>query len=393
MTRGFTGRVQTCAVFVVVGCLTTGAWALDVTSVGAKGDGKADDTAAFARAFQKERDVHVPPGTYLVTGLELGNNAYLHGSGAASSIVLKSGEGTIRVGNDCRVTNLKFTGQDMFKGAAGSQSRAMITIRKVRDVTVDHVRVENYRYTAVHAEHARNVNILNCHFEKTNWAILLSFCKRVRVSGNRIFHAGTHGIQFWGNWKFENKDSEDLIFTDNYIKDGGAGALWGTGATRVVFANNIVDGASDVGLDLEWCDDATITGNTVRNCRNAGIALLFACRRVAITGNTVINDRKIDDPKASWWSRSGIQLSYPNRETFKNDKGHRDVTIVGNTIHCAKGKRRAIWVGSESNNVTIASNTVNAGGIWHGGHHNVHPMKLVEIKQNTVIHRGNGFVR
>jgi len=73
--------------------------------------------------------------------------------------------------------------------------------------------------------------------------------------------------------------------------DGPAGScIWGTGAKRVVMNGNIADGAADVALDLEWCDDSVITGNTVRNFRNAGISLFYSCERIAITGNTVLND-------------------------------------------------------------------------------------------------------
>ena len=58
-----------------------------------------------------------------------------------------------------------------------------------------------------------------------------------------------HGIQFWGNWEWKNKAMTDIVLIGNYVKNGGGGAIWGTGATRVVMANNVVDGAYDIGLD------------------------------------------------------------------------------------------------------------------------------------------------
>ena len=77
------------------------------------------------------------------------------------------------------------------------------------------------------------------------------FSRRVIVSRNTVRNAKVHGIQFWGNWQFEKMDSADLVFSDNYIFNGGAGAIWGTGAKRVIMADNIIDGASDIGLDLD----------------------------------------------------------------------------------------------------------------------------------------------
>jgi len=78
--------------------------------------------------------------------------------------------------------------------------------------------------------------------------------------------------------------------------------------------------------------------------------------------------------------RTGIWLTYPNRESFKDEKGHRDITIVGNTVYCAPdGDRRALWIGSESDNITVADNTFNGGDTWFGGEHNVHPLNLKKI--------------
>ncbi len=365
---------------------------VSVADFGATPDGKADSTPAFTKALAAGRDVYVPPGRYRVTDLKLPGETFFHGAGAASVIILAKGEGAVRVADRCRINDLSFTGEEEFKGPNDSESKALIHLGAGKGITLDNIRVTNYKYTAVTSDHGTDLRILNSTFEKVNWAITLVFTKRVLVSGNRVIETGQHGIQFWGNWKFERKECEDLTFTNNYVKDGGGGPIWGTGATRVVYANNIIDGAKDVGLDLEWCDDCTITGNTVRNCLNSGISLFYSCRRVSITGNTVINDRPVEksefpatDPRSSYFVRSGIWLTYPNRDTFKNEPGHRDVTIVGNTIYCAEGERRAIWIGSDSDNVLLSANTLRGGNVWYGGQHNVHPMKLTLIKDNMVI--------
>jgi len=105
---------------------------------------------------------------------------------------------------------------------------------------------------------------------------------------------------------------------------------------RQLMTGNIIDGATDVGLDLEWCEDSVITGN--------------------------------------------------NRETYKGDRGHRDVTIVGNTIDCLDdGPRRAMWIGSESDHITIPDNTIRGGEVKYGGQHNVHPLELITIRDNAWI--------
>jgi parallel beta-helix repeat protein len=367
--------------------LNSPAGVTEVTAFGAKGDGKTNDTPAFARALATGKDIYIPAGMYLVDEIKIPEGTFFHGSGYSSRIILAKGIGTISVGNHCKISDLNFTGQEKYDGkAGGSQNKALISIQNSSDVIVDNVRIENYQNTGLYMEHAADVKVLNSHFEKLNWGILIVFSNRILVSGNEVIDALSHGIQFWGQWKWELKDCADLIFSNNYVKNGGGGAIWGSGGKRVVMANNVIDGATDVGLDLEWCEDSTITGNTVRNCENGGISLFFSSQRISITGNTVINDRPISDPKATWWVRSGIWLTYPNRETYKNDFGHRDVTIAGNTISCTEGERRAIWIGSESENITIANNTLRGGEVWMGGKHKVNPMQLIKLKPNIWLH-------
>ncbi len=328
--------------------------------------------------------------------MKLPDKTYLHGEGSASVIILAKGDGTIHVGNYCRVSNLSFTGEEKFKARhEDALNKAIVSLGASTGAEVDHIRIVDYSNTGVVTDHAADFRITDCHFEKINSAIQIQNSKRGLVSGNRVIDAAVHGIQFWGNWKFESKNCEDLIFSNNYVKNGGGGAIWGTGAVRVIMANNIIDGAEDVGLDLEWCDDSVIMGNTVRNCENGGISLFYSCRRITISGNTVINDRPIkpsefpaSDPRSKFFVRSGIWLTYPNKSTFKNDNGHREVTIVGNTIHCAEGERRAIWIGSESDEINIANNTLVGGEVKYGGKHNVHPLDLITVKDNAWIHNG-----
>ena len=385
-----------CWLVVMVCCGLAGpaaaAGPLDVRDFGAKGDGQSNDTAAFTKAFQAGLDVYVPAGKYLVDSFELPAKAYLHGAGAAATLILRKGQKGIFAGSHCRISNLSFTGQE--KAAPKREGKpkmrqALLTIRKQNQVTIDHVSMKDYRHTGVRTDNAKDIRITDSHFEDMDWAMNIVFTSRVHVANNRVINTRRHGIQFWGNWEWKNKAMADIVLVGNYVKNGGGGPIWGTGATRVVMANNVIDGAEDIGLDLEWCDDSVITGNTVRNCRNAGIALLYACKRISITGNTVHNDRAIEG-KESWWVRSGIQLSYPNRKVYNDDRGHEGVTIVGNTIHCAPGERRGVWVGSEVKNVRISDNVITGGKhtqpIKYGGHHNVSPLRIETLTQPLTLH-------
>lgn len=375
-------------------CLTTSAWAAGPVSVmdfGAKADAKTDDTPAFAKALEAGKDVYVPAGDYRISSLTLPKGASLHGAGAASTLICPEDKTVLTLQSDTRVAQLRFVGEQKEGREWGPQSRALIDVVSVKNVTIENIRVEDYKNTAIRGDHGQVITIRDCYLQNVNWAVDLSFCHEVKVLGNSVIDAHMHGIQFWGNYNWQMQDSSDLIIANNYVKNGGSGAIWGTGAHRVVVQGNIIDGAKDVGLDLEWCTDGVITGNVVRGCENGGISLFFSSQRITISGNTILNDSPIpaDAPKDGWWVRSGIWLTFPGRETFKDDHGHRDVTITGNTIVCADdGPRRGIWIGSESDNILLANNLIINGQSWFGGEHNVNPPSLIRLPDNVLLKNG-----
>ena len=372
----------------------------EVTGFGAKGDGITNDTEAFKKAFASgQQDIYVPPGTYLIgpESMTLAKATYLHGAGRAS--VLKVAEDTeqlLLLDANVRLERLHFDGAGAKSGDISDPLIALGAAGWPQDppdnITIDSLSFLNCDRTCLRTDHNNYVVISNCDFRKVGAAICLDFSRHVKVINNTIVDARVHGIQFWGNSNWTRRESENLIFANNYVKNGGSGPIWGTGATRVVMIGNIVDGANDIGLDLEWCGDSVITGNTVRNAHEAGIALFYACDNVSISGNTVINDMEITEPEAerSWWVRSGIWLTYPNRDVFKNDRGHRNITITGNTLHCADGPRRAIWIGSESHDVVVSNNTGHRAGFWFGGAHK-QPMSLVRFDDGSWIRDGKIF--
>ena len=365
---------------------------VSVREFGAEGNGTANDTVAFGKALASgAKDIYLPAGTYRIgpDALNVPAEVYLHGDGPASKLVLAADTGVLFNLSD-GVTLARFAIEGKV-GKRGEVSDGVVHLGWGADrCRVEAVEFRDCDRACIVTDHGNDLSVRDCTFTKVGLAVSLQYSQRIKIQDNTVVDCRLHGIQFWGNWKWEAKGASDLVITGNYVRNGGGGAIWGTGATRVIAANNIIDGASDVGIDLEWCDDSVIQGNTVRNCENAGISLFFSCQRISITGNTVINDRPISDPKAEWWVRSGIWLTFPNREQFKGDTGHRDVTIVGNTILCGAGERRALWIGSESENVTLAGNTIRNGQIMTGGIHKVNPMVLRKVEDNVVIGASGG---
>ena len=384
----------------------------NVINFGAKGDGKTNDTAAFEKALAGGGSIYIPAGTYLLgpERLNIPKNLVIRGDGRAT--VLKPVKGTAELftlNSGAQMRNLSIDGRDVKKG---SVSNGLIVVRRADDCLIDSVYVKDCDRAAVMTDHANDLIIQNCDFRKVGLGISLIFSNRVKVLNNTVVDARVHGIQFWGSKgsgkgkEHEKILSEDLIFANNYVKNGGGGAIWGAGGRRVIMNNNIVDGCRDVGLDPEFCEDVVISGNTARNCYNAGISLFFTCKRVTITGNTVYNNAtpnpkqkaaiftmiqgklSKEEMKLPWYVRSGIWLVPPNREKMATDTGHEDITIVGNTIYTTdkdKIPRRDIWIGAEVKNVRIEANTLSGHGIYYGGHHRVNPQNLIKLKKQPLI--------
>ena len=347
-------------IMVVIMLITVNANAANVKDFGAIGDANTDDTEAFIKAAKSDYDVFVPAGTYLIKTFSLPENHYLHGVGNASVIKFKHekiGSYAVGIGSGCKVSNVRFTATEPFIDwlhGSGSQGTGLLRILKAKNVSIDQVTLDNYRHMGIWITESEIVRITNCHMEKLDQPILIEFSQRIQVIGNTISETANHGIQFWGNWKWETKVCSDLLFANNYIYRGGDTGIWGTGATRVVMVGNIVHEARDVGLDLEWVDDSTISGNTVRGSWNAGISLFYTCANVSITGNTVV----ITEGREG--RRDGIWLTPTNKKTFPKDNGHQNVSITGNTIIAEGKSKHGINIGSGSNIVCAANTMQNA---------------------------------
>ena len=88
---------------------TVSAGSVSVKDYGAIGDGKADDTAAFRKAFKASHgDVFVPPGRYLIRDLNIPENTILHGAGGRSIITIPAdADHALMPSSGCTVRDLK----------------------------------------------------------------------------------------------------------------------------------------------------------------------------------------------------------------------------------------------------------------------------------------------
>lgn len=341
-----------------------------VTDFGAVGDGRHDDSAGFARALGSGSErIFIPPGRYRIgpAPLRVPAGVQLVGVGNAALVAAKGTQVLLQLSDGVQISNLAFAGDEVAKG--GYDNDGLISARQVKNITLRDLQFRDVNRVCIMLDHADNSRVEDCGFDRIGMAIHVSYSHFVWIFRNSVDQASLHGIEIWGNWKFQRKDCSDITVIGNNVRNIQGAAIWSSGAERCVFADNVVDGATDVGLDFEWTDDSTMTGNVVQRCKNAGLSLFFSCQRITLCGNTIYNNAAISvDPgrPAGWWVRSGIWLTGLNRGAYPEDSGHRDVSITGNTIVCAPGERRSISIGKQSIGVRLADNQLSGGNIRVG---------------------------
>jgi len=340
--------------------------AQSILAFGARPDGRGDSTDAFRKAVAAGvTQILLPEGEFAVKELVLPDNIGIRGCGERSRIVPFSADQkfVIRGGS-----NSKFSD---FSVDAGKQKTHGLYFLRAENVVIDRISVSDSKAFGINFDHVNHAVIGNCTIRSTHTGIMQTYCSNIRTVQNTVLDSTKHGIQFWSQDKWQPQfRTRNLWFCNNYVRNAvsGEGGIWGVGVIGVVMSGNIVECAKDVGLDLEWCEDSVISGNVVRDTEHGGISLFFSCRNITITGNTVYNNRVYEKEPGAYWVRAGIWLTYRNVKTFRNDMGHENITISGNTVVNGPGKRRAVWVGY-GKNVLVQGNNLNGAAVHHGGRH------------------------
>jgi hypothetical protein len=304
----------------------------------------------------------------------------ISGSGAATLVAREGTEALVVMGNRTALSDLAIDGSMAVPGFV--QDGLVVVPAGTEDVGIRGLRVTGCPRVCVLTDNARRVTVEGCVFEDVFGGVHLQFSNECRVVRNRITRARHHGVQIWGNWNWEERRSSDILVRGNIVTDvglfegeeterdrNGGGAIWAAGVERLRYEGNLVDGATDVGLDMEWCADGQITGNVSKRAKNGCISLFFSCSDIRIEGNVIENHWPQEPgPPEGFWTRAGVWLTPPNTADFPDDRGHSRIQISGNVIRCEPGPlRRAVWLPAGAmTDVTVEGNAITGGGLWVG---------------------------
>lgn len=272
--------------------------AINVKSLGAKGDGVSDDTQPFQDAFNYANSlggvkVYVPKGNYKITSmlkifsntkLELDTNAVLVNyilTGATSllsnyyttdDVFGYDGESNITITGGTILCIPDSTYVDIFK-AKGDWGNQAMSFAHGKNIVIDGVTVQDvYRTHAIEIAGCMDVEVKNCIFD--GWlhdpiydttphreAVQIENC----VAGSSMAknQDGTESI----NIKIHNNICK--VINSDYTSFGsGFGAHLNSGnMSNILIYDNVIEGCLYAGIEAGLFVGGRITGNKITNCK------------------------------------------------------------------------------------------------------------------------------
>ena len=355
---------------------------LNVSSFGAKGDGRTDDTAAFGKALaaaaRSKRRLYVPAGVYLVRRLRLSDGVSLKGAssrttwlkghiefGSGSAFTdLKIGDsGSSAIHNLAGATGTTFTRCHFRGGGGATPNQAVVALgyknscdgilfkdcEVERNLGVDASLSEAYNNISIYSQTAapRNITFDGCHIGVFNGVATGSPRMGVECwvqNGS----AGWFDLTF-RNCVFEPTFCHNIDLADSFIS--------GSVSRNVLIEGCTLKGAGADGghswtnnIDIECPDGVVIRNNTFYRSYLGAIAM----SHMHSTGPGAIITGNVFD------------FSYNNGITPKGSdpftlSGYDNV-FTGNTVICNYGS--GIVDLAEATNNTVTGNTFVVGSSY-----------------------------
>ncbi len=295
----------------------------NVLAFGAVGNGVADDTLAFGAALAvSNRDVYVPPATFLLTSLYIAGLSSCKLTGVPGASVIKKKAGSYGVNVDGAISGIID-----FVGCSGITLEGL----KIDGNDANATPSGGTHLNGINFYNCNNIRTENCEFVDIEFIGLnhqISY--DVFVTNNKFLLCGWCGSNFSGGY-FTTYGAERCVISGNTYKSTWAGVVAQISTQYLTVTNNIFvnssliyaqdvrnstisgntfDGAAPAGalgeqpqdaITIESDDNITITGNTINAAARHGIYVVgnfiengpqegvLTCDNVAITGNTITN--------------------------------------------------------------------------------------------------------
>lgn len=286
---------------------------ISVKDFGAVGDGVTDDTAALQAALTAAagRRLFAPGGTYIASPLVIYSGTTLVGEGPGATIIkakstlpgnaallrnnTQSGAPGVYSDQKIRLEGITFDGAGL-----GGRTAELVSFGKVRSLSAINCHVQNVGYmglavggcafpkiiscefsgtgnpvvtaeggaalwfgTAGDGTHSTDPLVIGCTFRNLEWAGIYANADRAKIIGNdfesvkeaAIFSGPVIGMTIVGN-------TINGVARKNISASGIE-----TGASHVVITGNYIANTANCHIALTDTQTVTISGNTLRECR------------------------------------------------------------------------------------------------------------------------------
>ena len=321
--------------------------------VGAKANGKTDDTAAIQKAlFAGNGPVFLPAGKYLISdSLQIPSNSGIYGFGTlyqtAEKVTL------INYPDDKEASNIVVEGIKIKKKFNPQSEADGIFFKNTENLRIHDVEISGIgAVSGIYLLWCENFSITNCYIHdfKNTWTqtklsnskniwseetpktkrnadalgIHLRYCKFGVISGNRIENlvsseASADAIG-WQTDGINPQFSEQINISNNIIRNVGEG-IDVVGGRSISVTGNVIEGCWHFGIKvIHGASFVTVSNNAIRNAALAGISLYFGgpqwgdSKGNVIVGNTIANIGSISRNKGLWkgWPTAGIEIVNDN---------------------------------------------------------------------------------
>ncbi|MEL6374049.1 MAG: TIGR03808 family TAT-translocated repetitive protein [Pseudomonadota bacterium] len=362
--------------------------ALGLTPV-ARGDAKANRSAAFQRAVDQAAARHLPlllePGIYPIANIRLRAGTRLVGVSGATRLRFTGGA-TFLTALNADVLQLHGLSIDgMRKPLDPDRADGLITLYRCTRVRLDDCTVENSLLHGL-ALRACDGEIARCHITNIGQAALFSLDATpagLAIVHNHITACANNGIQVWRSTPAADASrvmhnviadvesraggsgqngnginvyrAGDVMVAHNRITGCAYSAIRGNAASNVQMTGNHVANIGEVALYAEFGFEGAMIANNVIDGAASGIAVTNfndGGRLAVVSGNLIRNLRQ-----------------RPNEPMDKRGEGlsiEADASVTGNTIEGAPAAAIMIGFGRHMRNVVVTGNMVRDAGVGIG---------------------------